>query len=119
MQIPSNIHYILHIKVYLHTEYILNYVSIECCNHRLQSKQKISNKDMLFFDDEWRNVRDLKQEGKTTHICHLDHARVIFNATLFVGVTCVFVKNGISWNYIKQGLDLHKNKLVELNHTSK
>ncbi|CAK8696117.1 unnamed protein product [Clavelina lepadiformis] len=44
--------------------------------------------DMLFFDDEHRNIRDLSS----------------------IGVTCVLVEEGMNWDYLNRGLNLHKEK---------
>jgi len=51
-------------------------------------KTKVPYEDMLFFDDEERNIRDLSK----------------------IGVTCHFITNGITWKDLNQGLETHKKK---------
>lgn len=43
---------------------------------------------MLFFDDEWRNIRDITS----------------------LGVTCIFVEKGTSLNTLKEGLKKFSEK---------
>ena len=51
-------------------------------------KTKVQYKDMLFFDDEERNIIDLSK----------------------IGVTCHFITNGISWKDLSEGLEMHRKK---------
>ncbi|KAL3276478.1 hypothetical protein HHI36_011859 [Cryptolaemus montrouzieri] len=50
---------------------------------RIKSESKVEFKDMLFFDDEHRNIRDLEA----------------------VGVVSILVKNGVTKDVIRQGLN--------------
>ena len=52
-------------------------------------KTKIPYEDMLFFDDEERNIRDLSK----------------------IGVTCHYItSNGMTWDDLHKGLESHKKK---------
>jgi len=49
---------------------------------RLSKDSGVAHKDMLFFDDEYRNIRDLSQKG----------------------VTCVFLEGALTFDVLKNGL---------------
>nr|CAB3263715.1 magnesium-dependent phosphatase 1-like [Phallusia mammillata] len=59
---------------------------------KLHKHLKVPLHDMLFFDDEWRNIKELREEG----------------------VTCVMIKDGINWDYVKRGLEDHNKKISEM-----
>nr|CAD7576428.1 unnamed protein product [Timema californicum] len=50
--------------------------------YRIKKDSGVSFKDMIFFDDEQRNIRDLTQHG----------------------VVSILVKNGVSFKVIEEGL---------------
>lgn len=51
---------------------------------KIQKESEIPYKDMLFFDDEHRNIKDISA----------------------IGVTCVFVKEPMSQDLLQRGLDM-------------
>ena len=60
---------------------------------RLHEELEIPFSNMLFFDDEYRNIRDVSS----------------------LGVTTVFVENGIDWNVFQQGLNQHYSSQAQFN----
>ena len=59
-----------------------------------KNQTKVSYKDMLFFDDEHRNIRDIGS----------------------LNVTCVKVDSyvGMNWDYLKQGFEEHSKKIEKM-----
>ncbi|XP_022904808.1 magnesium-dependent phosphatase 1-like [Onthophagus taurus] len=55
---------------------------------RIKSKSGLSYDDMIFFDDEYRNIDDLTKEG----------------------VLSIFVRDGVSWKVINEGLEEYAKK---------
>lgn len=59
-----------------------------------KNQTKIAYKDMLFFDDEYRNIRDIGS----------------------INVTCIKVDPsvGMNWEYLKQGFEDHSKKIEKM-----